>query len=120
MLPCLTRYSTNDNDWSYGHHDMHNKLIGESEDWVKNILEYQIRVRKVHEACIWQFKLEHSTYRFDTRTLWIHIKAQPLSCALAKDKRIPEILRRLTMFDEYCLEGGAERTNRAMRHQTEQ
>ena len=99
---------------------LHATVKRESEAWVKNLEDCQIYARKGHETCLWLFQLEHLTCRLDPRTLWIHLKTQPLLCALTKDKRIPEVLHKRPMPDEYCLKGGAEQRHRAMRNQIEQ
>ncbi|KAM9907323.1 hypothetical protein OXX79_001028 [Metschnikowia pulcherrima] len=99
---------------------LHATVKRESEAWVKNLEDCQIYARKGHETCLWLFQLEHLTCRLDPRTLWIHLKTQPLLCASTKDKRIPEVLHKRPMPDEYCLKGGAEQRHRAMRNQIEQ
>ena len=112
-------YSINADGWRYKD-GLHNELMGKSVAWVKNLQDYQIYARKGHEACLWLFQLEHLTHRLDPRTLWIHLKTQPRLCALTKDERISEVLHKLPVPDEYCLEGGVKRTNKAMKYQIEQ
>ncbi|KAM9926337.1 hypothetical protein OXX59_003300 [Metschnikowia pulcherrima] len=112
-------YPINADEWRYKD-GLHNELMCKSVAWVKNLQDYQIYARKGHEACLWLFQLEHLTHRLDPRTLWIHLKTQPLLRAQTKDKRIPEVFREVSIFDEYCLKGGAEKTHRAMRNQIEQ
>ncbi|KAM9899024.1 hypothetical protein OXX79_005959 [Metschnikowia pulcherrima] len=113
-------YTMNDNSWWSRNQASHKDIADKSKHWVWRIEMYQMYSRRGHEACLWLFQLENSNCRFDPRTLWIHLKTTPRLCASKEDERIPEVLRKLPMLDDYCLEGDAEKRKSATRNQIEQ
>ncbi|KAM9939039.1 hypothetical protein OXX80_001464, partial [Metschnikowia pulcherrima] len=113
-------YTMNDNSWWSRNQASHKDIADKSELWVCMIGMYQMYSRRGHEACLWLFQLENSNCRFDPRTLWIHLETTPRLCASKEDERIPEVLRKLPMLDDYCLEGDAEKRSNATRNQIEQ